>query len=106
MVIKSGQLLPHLNSHFAVPFRVELRMQEAGATVPAQNCVVISGWANALGLLIRMHSFFEQNGDGVGRASGLELGLGTALMQQAAVIELFVSVGQLPECFYSSRVRI
>src|SRR6266704_6781004 len=99
-------LLPHLDSHFAVPLGIKLRMQQTRAAVPAKNGVVVAGGPNSLGLFVGMHGLFEQNSDGVGRASGFELGLCTAFVKQTRIVELLVRVAELLKGIYVVRISV
>src|SRR6266487_2067441 len=99
-------LLPHLDSHLSVPLGIKLRVQQTGAAVPAQDGIVVAGWTNPFRLFVRMHGFFQENGDCVGRATRFELGLCPTLRQQACVVELLVSVAYLLKSINRGRVWV
>src|SRR5262249_8755886 len=89
-----------------VPFGIELRVEQAGAAVPAEDRVVVTGGPDAVGLLISVHGFFQQDGNRVRWTSGLELGLGAAPMKEAGVVELLIGITELLKCFDGGRIRV
>jgi len=75
---------------------VELGMgfEEADATVPAEDAVVIADGTDFFGFGEILEGFFDEGKKDVGGAAGAELGLRAALEEEAGVVEAFVGIAQ------------
>jgi hypothetical protein len=76
------------------------RVQEADATVPAEDGVVVSGGSDFFGFAERLEGAFEERKKRVRQLTGAELGFGAALVEDSGVVETFVGVGEFEENFF------
>jgi len=59
------------------------RLKETDAAVPAEDGVVVSGWANFFGFAEALQGAFEKRKKSMWRLAGAELGLGAAFVEDA-----------------------
>jgi hypothetical protein len=68
--------------------------QEADATVPAEDAVVVAGWADFLGFSEMVEGFFDERKKDVGGATGVELGFGAAFLEKTGIIVALVGIAE------------
>ena len=69
-------------------------LEEADATVPAEDAVVIAGGAEFLGFGEAAQSLFNKGKKNVRRTSGLKLGFGAAFVEKAGVVASLVGIAE------------
>ena len=67
-------------------------VQQANATIPAENGIVIARRMDFLGFGETAQSFFKKNAKGVRGAAGAELHFRTAFIEKAEIIEALVGI--------------
>ncbi len=68
--------------------------EETDAAVPAEDAVVVADGADFFGFGETVESFFDQRKKDVGGTAGAELGFGTALEEEAGVVEALVGIAE------------
>ena len=80
--------------------------EEADAAVPAEDAVVIADGADFFSFGKILEGFLDEGKKNVRGAAGAELGFGSALEEEAGVVEAFVGVGKFLEGFFRFAVAI
>ena len=90
----------------ALEMKIRPALQQADATIPAENAVVIAGRANFFRFGEAAHGFFDQRQKDMRSVPHKQLCLSAALVEQAAVIVPLVGVAQILKNGLDFRVAI
>src|SRR5579859_6069743 len=77
-----------------VPLSVTVALEQADATIPAQNAIIISLRPEGLSLVEAAQRLFQRHQQSVRRASRGKLRLDAALVQDSCVVQALIFVGE------------
>ena len=81
-------------------------LEEADATVPSEDGVIVACGANFFGFAKTLQCAFEEREKCVWRLTGAELSFGATLVKDACVVEALVNVSEFQEDFFGVTVTV
>src|SRR5581483_11459011 len=83
-----------------------MALNQANASVPAENCIIVACRAKFLRLLVAPHRLFQKDQQGMGGTPGAELRLGPSFVQNSHVVEPLVGIREALKRALSLQVAV